>query len=103
MNIEIAPRAAEVHTNHVNALLHVLFCKIDNKTGWRLPTADECYWIHSQTMSPNNRMFRTVYWTSESVDSENANSFNFLTGIINKDKKTYHNFVRPVRTITTEV
>lgn len=63
MNIEIAPKETEIQANWEDARLYCFSLNIDGKTGWRLPTMNELFYI-SEYM-PLFHMASALHWSSQ--------------------------------------
>lgn len=63
MKFEIAPKSTEMQTNWEDAKLYCFALNIDGKTGWRLPTLKELFYI-SEYM-PLFHMASALHWSNQ--------------------------------------
>lgn len=70
MNFEIAPKSTEVKLNWDDAKLYCFSLNIEGKTGWRLPTAEELFWIYETTTEPTSNWKKIILvWSSTASDN----------------------------------
>lgn len=96
MNIEIAPKSAEIQANWDTARLYCFSLDIDGKIGWRLPSLDEL----REIFHTENDFVRSWYWSNIEFSDDFAWYQSFVTSVhrhCSKNNIPCH--VRPVRDI----
>ena len=98
----IADKETEIQANWDDARLYCFALNIDGKTGWRLPTLEELYYVRENLDSNFGHYY---YWSSESTADRASCVFMGGYKYPSKDctrntPTTFTSYVRAVRDLT---
>ena len=93
MKFEIAPKSTEIQTNWFDARLYCFSLNIDGKTGWRLPTMNELFYIteymplfhmtsglHWSSQKSMHGCAHAMYYSGGGADTTNCSSHTYTIG-----------------------